>query len=90
MAMAATPDPRSHRIAKALISVEAAQKGRAVFDQLAEGHPSKSAENDHITREFLEETVRSAIVFGYPVEAVAVAADLSVADVLDIAGESAA
>ncbi len=90
MTMPTTPDPQSQRIAKALRSVEAAQNGRAVFDHLEEGHTSKTPENDQVTREFLHDTIRSAMGYGYPVEAVAVAAHMSVDDVMAITGDSAA
>ena len=90
MTIATSPDPQSDRIAKALTSVEAAPNGRAVFDQLEAGHPSRTSENDQVTSEFLQATIRSAMTYGYPVEAVAVAAHMTVDDVMAIIGDSAA
>lgn len=90
MTMPATPDHRERRIAKALTSVKAAENARRLFDNLSDDHRSKTAENDETTRAFLEQAVRTAMDYGYPVEAVAVAASMTVEQVADIANGSAA
>ena len=90
MAMPATPDHRERRIAKALTSVKAAENARRLFDNLPPDHRSKSAENDETTKVFLEDTIRTAMEYGYPVEAVAVAASMTVEQVAEIVEGSAA
>ena len=86
----ATPSHRERRIAKALTSVRAAENARRLFDNLPEGHGAKTQENDETTRSFLENTIRTAMSYGYPVEAVAVAASLTVDEVLEIVRDAAA
>lgn len=90
MTMSATPDYRERRIAKALTSVKAAENARRLFDNLEDGHRVKTLENDETTRAFLEDTIRSAMGYGYPVEAVAVAAAMTVEQIAEIADGSAA
>ena len=59
-------------------------------EQFENGHRLKTSDNDEMTRAFLEDTVRSAMDYGYPVEAVAVAAPMSVEEVAGIANGPAA
>ena len=84
MDMSATHTNRERRIAKALTSVKAAENGRRLFDNLPDDHRAKTPENDDTTRAFLEDTIRSAMGYGYPVEAVAVTASISVEQVAEI------
>ena len=66
------------------------ENARRLFDNLAAGHPSKTTENEDTTRAFLEDTIRTAMEDGYPIEAVAVAAFMTVQQVAEIANGSAA
>lgn len=86
----ADPEFRQRLIAKALDSVKAASKARGWFDQIDDGHRLKTPENDEMTRSFLEDTVRTAMGYGCPVEAVAIAASMTVEEVDVIADGSAA
>ena len=90
MSMSHTPDYRSRRIAKAIDSVKAAHNTRRLFEGLEDGHRLRTPENDGNTKAFLEDTIRSAMGYGYPVEAVAVAASMTVDEVRAIAEGSAA
>ena len=90
MNMSATPDYRERRIAKALTSVKAAENARRLFDNLPDDHGAKTPENDEVTRAFLEDTIRTAMGYGYPIEAVAVAASITVEQVAEIADGPAA
>lgn len=90
MPMPASPDHRERRIAKALTSVKAAENARRLFDNLSADHGSKTSQNDETTMALLEDTVRTAMGYGYPVEAVAVAAALTVEQVHEIVDRSAA
>ena len=90
MTVPASPSHRERRIAKALTSVKAAENARRLFDNLPEGHGAKTQENDETTRAFLAATIRTAMSYGYPVEAVAVAAGISTDEVLEIVRDAAA
>lgn len=90
MSMAESRDYRAHRIAKALDSVRAAAKARGWFQQFEDGHRHKTPEYDETTTAFLEDTIRTAMEYGYPVEAVAIAASLTVDQVHEIVDGSAA
>lgn len=90
MTMSASPDYREQRIAKALTGVQAARNARSIFDDLEADHRHKTSENDETTRAFLETTIRNAMDYGFPVEAVAVAASLTVEEVHEITNGSAA
>lgn len=90
MTMAESSDYREQRIAKALTSVRAAENARRLFENLPPDHGSKTSKNDNTTAAFLEETVRTAMGYGYPVEAVAVAASLTVEQVHKIVDGTAA
>jgi hypothetical protein len=90
MNMSTTPNYRERRIAKALTSVKAAENARRLFDNLPDDHGAKTTDNDDVTRGFLEDTIRSAMGYGYPVEAVAVAASITVEEVAEIVDGSAA
>ena len=90
MSMAEGRNYREHRIAKALDSVRAAGKARGWYNQFEEGHRHKTPEYDETTTAFLEDTIRTAMEYGYPVEAVAVAASLTVEQVHEIVDGSAA
>ena len=90
MTMPVDPEFRKRLIAGALQSVQVAAKARGWYDQFEEGHRHKTAEQDELTRTYLEDTIRSAMGYGYPVEAVAVAADMSTDEVLAIVGDAAA
>ncbi len=81
---------RERRIAKALTSVKAAENARRLFENLPTDHGSKTSHNDETTQAFLEDTVRTAMEYGYPVEAVAVAASLTVEQVHEIVEGTAA
>ena len=81
---------RELRIAKALTSVKAAGNARRLFENLPAEHGSKTLQNDETTTAFLEDTVRTAMEYGYPVEAVAVAASLTVEQVHEIVDGTAA
>ena len=80
---------RELRIAKALTSVKAAENARRLFDNLPADHAAKTSQNDETTTAFLEDTIRTAMEYGYPVEAVAVAASLTVEQVHEIVDSSA-
>lgn len=90
MTMPVSPELRQRLIAGALDSVKAAEKGRHIFDSLEDGHRLKTIENDEVTRAFLEDTICSAMGYGYPVEAVAYAAAMTTDEVLAIAEDSTA
>jgi len=90
MTMPHTPDYRARRIAKALDSVKAAHNARSLFDSLDDGSRLKTDENDNVTQELLEDAVRAAMGYGFPIEAVAVAASMSEAEIHAIADGSAA
>ncbi len=90
MAMSKDRSQRERRIAKALDSVRAAGKARGWYNQFEDGHRLKTPENDDTTRLVLEDTIRSAMGYGYPVEAVAVAASITVEEVAEIVDGSAA
>jgi hypothetical protein len=88
--MPVDPELRKRLIADALRSVEVAAKARGWYDQFDDGHRHKTPEQDWVTTELLEGSIRTAMGYGYPVEAVAVAADLSIDEVQAIAGGAAA
>ena len=88
--MPANPEFHNRMAASALRSVEVAAKARGWYDQFEEGHRHKTDEQDELTHEYLEDTIRLAMRYGYPVEAVAVAADMSTDEVLAIVGDAAA
>lgn len=88
--MPVDPEFRKRLIAGALQSAQVAAKARGWYDQFEEGHRHKTDEQDVLTREYLEDTIRTAMRYGYPVEAVAVAADMSTDEVLAIVGDAAA
>ena len=90
MSMPTDPEFRNKRIAKALDSVRAASRARGWYHQFEEGHRLKTPDNEEMTRSFLENTIRTAMGYGFPVEAVAVAADMSTDEVLEIAEDDAA
>ena len=72
---------RERLINKALDSVAVASKAQDSLHEL---------QDDEQSRQFLEASVRSAIAYGYPVETVAEAASMSVADITAIATRSMA
>ena len=84
------PEFRNRLVAKALDSVKAASRARGWFHQFEDGHQLKTPDNDSMTREFLEDAIRDAMGYGYPVEAVAAAAAMTVGEIEAIAGGSAA
>ncbi len=90
MAMSKSEDQQNRWIASALLSVTAASKVRTLFARLEEGHRQKTSENEQMTREYLEDTIRSAMEYGYPVEAVAGAASMTIDQVAKITNGSAA
>ncbi len=90
MSMSVDPEFRKRLIAGALQSVEVAAKARGWFNRFDEGHRHKTEEFDQISAELLEDSIRTAMHYGYPVEAVAVAASMSIDDVRAIAEGSAA
>ena len=90
MNVPANPEFRQQLIAKALNSVKAASKARGWFDQYEDGHPLKTQENDDVTRSFLEDAIRTAMGYGYPIEAIAGAASMSIDEANAIADGPAA
>jgi hypothetical protein len=90
VAMSMSEDQQNRWIATALRSVTAASKVRTLFGRLKEGHRQKTSENEQMTREYLEDTIRSAMEYGYPVEAVAGAASMTVDQIAEITDGSAA
>ena len=88
--MPANPEYRKERIARALDQVKLGAKVRGWYHQFDEGHRHKTEEVDQMSADMLVGSIRDAMDFGYPVEAVAVAASMSVEEVHAIANGSAA
>ena len=90
MSVPMSPESRQRWIAKALDRVKLAAKVRDIYAHVADDSRSKTPENDEMTREMFEDSIRSAMGYGYPVEAVAHAAEITTDDVLAIVGDAAA
>jgi len=88
--MSTDPEFRKRLIAGALQTVEVAAKVRGWYHQFEDGHRHKTAAVDQMSVEMLEDSIRTAMGYGYPVEAVAVAASMTVEEVHEIANGSAA
>lgn len=71
-------------VVRALDHVRTAAKARNLFRQIPVDGYNRTTENDEVTRIFLEESVRSAMRYGYPAEAVADAAELTLEEVSSI------
>lgn len=90
MNMSTDSEFRKRLIAGALQTVEVNAKIRGWYDQAGEGHRFKTDEFDEMSAEGLERSIRTAIDYGFPVEAVAVAASMTVDEVTAIADGPAA
>lgn len=90
MSMPANPEYRKEKIGRALDQVKLGAKVRGWFSQFDEGHRHKTDEFDQISSDMLEGSIRDALDYGFPVEAVAVAASMTVEEVSAIADGSAA
>ncbi len=90
MSMSVDPEFRKRLIAGALQTVEVNARIRGWYHQADEGHRFKTGEFDEMSSEGLERSIRKAMDYGYPIEAVAVAASMSVDEVRAIAEGSAA
>ncbi len=90
MSMSVDPELRKRLIAGALQSVEVAAKVRGWYERFDDEHRLKTAEFDQTSSELLENSVRTAIGYGFPVEAVAVAASMSVEEIHAVADGPAA
>ena len=90
MVMSVDPEFRKRLIAGALQTVEVNAKIRGWYHQAEAGHRFKTDDFDQMSSDGLERSIRKAMDYGYPVEAVAVAASMTVDEVTAIAGGSAA
>lgn len=90
MAMSTNPEFRERLIAGALQTVEVAAKVRGWYHQFEDGHRHKTPEVDQMSAGGLEQAIRDAMGYGFPVEAVAVAASMTVDEVNAIANGAAA
>lgn len=88
--MPSNPEYRNREIAKALDRVKMAAKVRGWYHQFEPGHRHKTDDVDQMSTEMLEDSIRTAMDYGFPVEAVAVAASLTVDEVDAIANGPAA
>ncbi len=90
MNMSADPERRNEMIAEALDRVKRSAKVRGWYHQFEDGDRHKTAQFDEMSGQMLEQSIRNAVSYGYPVEAVAVAASMTVEQVHQIANGSAA
>ena len=90
MVMSVDPESRKRLIAGALQTVEVNAKIRSWYHQSDAGHRFKTNEFDEMSSDGLERSIRKAMNYGYPAEAVAVAASMTVEEVTAIAGGLAA
>lgn len=90
MVMPANPDHQNEMIAEALDRVKRSAKVRGWYHQFDDDSRHKTDELNEMSSDMLECSIRMAVSYGYPVEAVAVAASMSVAQVHAVADGSAA
>ena len=88
--MPANPEFHNRMVASALRSVEVAAKVRGWYHQFEDGHRHKTPDFDRLSTDGLELSIRKALGYGYPIEAVAGAASMSVDEVAAIAADDAA
>ena len=90
MNMPTNPEYRNQQIAKALDRVKMAAKVRGWYHQFEQGHRHKTDDVDQMSTEMLQDAIRTAMGYGYPIEAIAGAASISIDEATAIANGPAA